>query len=75
MAEAIKEFALDMLTDDGSAMGRGKLQEELVGMQGTLKRKLDAGVSPAEAARIKTLAQAVDAARRVVDGVWDQKNA
>lgn len=74
MAENLKDFAADLLEDDPNGMGRARLQEELVGMQATLKRTLDAGVAPADAAVIEALGKSVDAARTVVDGIWQRNN-
>ena len=74
MAENLSEFAVDLLESDPNGMGRTKLQEELVDMQTTLKRTLDAGVSPDDAKVIEALGKSVDAARTAVDGIWKRNN-
>lgn len=74
MAENLKDFAADLLESDPNGVGRSQLQEELVGMQAALKRTLDAGVTPDDAAIIKALGNSVDAARAAVDGIWERNN-
>ena len=74
MAENLKDFAADLLESDLNGTGRAQLQEELVGMQATLKRTLDAGVTTEDAAVIEALGKSVDAARTVVDGIWQRNN-
>jgi len=73
MAE-LKEFADDLLHDDPSGRGRAQLQDELVQMKATLKRELDQGVSAEEAALLRALDNAVDAANVAVDSVWQRFN-
>ncbi len=74
MSEELKDFAQDLLRDDPSGQGRARLQEELVRMQAGLKRTLDAGVAPAEAALLGALGQSVEAARTAVDRMWERFN-
>ena len=71
MEERLNEFAVDLLTDDVGGVGRRKLVEELVLMESGLKRKMDAGLTPDEANKCETLRAAVDAARSIVDAVWE----
>ncbi|MCK9239993.1 hypothetical protein [Desulfocurvus sp.] len=74
MSEELKDFTQDLLRDDPSGQGRARLQEELVRMQAGLKRTLDAGVAPAEAALLGALGQSVEAARTAVDRMWERFN-
>ncbi|WP_028588047.1 hypothetical protein [Desulfocurvus vexinensis] len=74
MADELKDFTQDLLRDDPAGLGRARLQEELVRMQAGLKRTLDAGVAPDQAALLGALGQSVDAARTAVDRMWERFN-
>lgn len=74
MADELKTFTQDLLRDDPAGLGRSRLQEELVQMQAGLKRTLDAGVAPDQAALLGALGQSVEAARTAVDRMWERFN-
>jgi len=74
MTTELKDFTQDLLRNDPAGQGRSQLQEELVQMQAGLKRTLDAGVAPAQAALLGALGQSVQAARTAVDRMWERFN-
>jgi hypothetical protein len=58
------------LRADEAGTERAALQQRLQDLQATLKRKLDAGVPPAEFAVLNGLADAAAAADEVVGAAW-----
>ena len=66
-------FALDLeekLADDGDGWFKEELLERLRNEAVGIKCRMDAGVPPAEFARLQKTAAALDAAATVVEGVW-----
>lgn len=69
----LTEFAADLLADDAHAAGRSTLLEELLQMEGTLKQKMDRGVSREQANEIEIIKQAIESSRMIVDNIWESK--
>ena len=73
-AQTLTRFTADLLENDANASGRSALMQELTDMETLLKRKVDAGVTPDEANKAEVIRQAIDAAKRTVDTIWESKN-
>ena len=69
----LTEFTVDLLEDDLHAAGRSRLLEELFQMEGTLKQKMDKGVSPEQAKKIEIIRKAIDSSRMIVDEIWESR--
>ena len=60
----------ERLAADSGGAARGAVEQDLQTLQQALKRKLDAGVPPAEFERLTTLLDGVTAAGEVVANIW-----
>lgn len=69
----ITQFSADLLTNDAGAVGRSRLMDELSSMANTVRHRLDKGMTPDEAVRARAVGGAIDAARQIVDQIWDNQ--
>ncbi|WP_022665960.1 hypothetical protein [Desulfospira joergensenii] len=72
-SQSLTRFTADFLENDANASGRSTLIQELTDMETLLKRKMDAGVTPDEARKAEVIRQAIDAAKKTVDTIWESK--
>lgn len=59
------ESAADLLSDDPAGSGLGRIREELLAMRTTVRRAMDAGMTPDAMAAARRVLDAVDAGDRV----------
>lgn len=60
--------------EDAQGVKRDALLQRLADYAGSVKRQMDAGVTPSEFTRLDTLRQGLDAANMVVNRLWQRYN-
>lgn len=64
----------ELLSGDYSGSGRKQLLDELVDMEFSIKRAMDAGLSMDEMSSARALMDAVEAGKKVVESTWNKLN-